>query len=85
MKKFYAKWLIKFGHVFMLFGMLSSGLTSSWVVQNILRDSFGVSAGIFWILLVEFCLLVTLSLVMSRLGLIQEFNQTLYGKNDEVK
>jgi len=84
-KNFYGAWILRFGELAGIFGLFTSGMTFSWVVQNILRDSFSLNVPIYQILLVGVVLFVLFAWLLDYFELLGAKEEAIWERNRYAK
>lgn len=71
LRNWYGDWSARYGEGFFLYGAFSSALTSLWIVQNILRESFGKLVPLPVIAIVFISIFSLGCYVIDKFGLIE--------------
>ena len=80
-RSWYGNWSARFAEGFFLYGAFSSALTSLWIIQNILKESFQIKVSLIWIgvgFTILFCIGVY---AVDKLGLIEARNNAMSQRN----
>ena len=85
LRDFYGTWLMRFGEFGSLISLSMSGLTTSWVIQNVFEDSFSMEIPLLYILFTGFVLFCLGAFLMDKLGLIGAREEQLWQKNKYSK
>ena len=84
-KNWYGNWSARYGEGFFLYGAFSSTLTSLWIIQNILKDSFDINAPLWLIGIIFTILFSTLVFFIDKLELIEARVTAVFDRNKYFK
>jgi hypothetical protein len=77
----YGNWSVRYSEGFFLYGAFSSGLTSFWVIQNILKESYQWQVPLVAIVLVFFVLFNIVVYVLDKTGFIESRQNAMSKRN----
>lgn len=81
LRNLYGDWGARYAEGFFVYGAFSSGLTSLWIIQNILEKSYNMKVSLLWIGLIFVVLFSITVFAMDKLGFIEARNNAVAKRN----
>ena len=77
----YGEWAVRYSEGFFLYGAFSSGLTSFWIMQRILSDSFQIEIPLWQIVSIFVVCFSLIVYLMDKVGFIEARQNAMAVRN----